>query len=348
MDSVSMRLCSRDVNAQGRLSKSPCAPFSQVDVDLLCTTREAWPPLLPSFSSEAVEAMNRFVQGFICKRIEYRCGQLSAVDYEEVFLPRWVRMAEHRTDLMEDFFAQHGSRLSEETFRQLFGAFEKMQSALRDARQEHGGGVEARHDKRISFARPVAHRLIRRSRDRFSLCSIADVDEGVELSCYSLSPCPGNAADASRESFQPTSSSFVPGGTLLGASSVADIADADDVRTVLLPVEERTDEEHFTGRASGVYYGDLLRSARSTARSSSEGGDTAETASSALAERRESWENRTWITEDVLHAYSGPMRRATAWRQLWIRCFYHCIIPAAVVVFLAAHYRETLQLYLCL
>ncbi|CBZ29413.1 conserved hypothetical protein [Leishmania mexicana MHOM/GT/2001/U1103] len=341
-----MRLCTRDVNAQGRLSKSPCIPLSQVDVGLLCTSLEAWPPLLPSFSREAVEAMNRFVQGFICKRIEYRCGQLSAEDYEDAFLPRWVRMAEHRTDLMEDFFAQHGSRLSEETFRDLFGAFEKMQSALRDARQEPGGGVEGRHDKRITFARPVAHRLIRRSRDRFSLRSVADVDEGAELSHPSPSPCPSSAADAWRGSLHLGSSSPIPGGAVLSVSSVTDVADADDVRTFVLPVEESTDGDHFTGRASGVYYGDLLRSAGSSARSSGKGGHAAAATSFALAEGRDSLENDAGFAEAVLQAYSGPVRRATTWRRLWIRCFYHCILPAAVVVSLAAYYWDTLQLYL--
>nr|CAJ2478771.1 unnamed protein product [Leishmania braziliensis] len=341
-----MRLSTRDVNAQGRLSKSPCIPPSQVDVGVLCASREAWPPLLPSFSREAVEAMNRFVQGFICKRIEYRCGQLSAADYEEAFLPRWVRMAEHRTDLMEGFFAQHGSRLSEEAFHQLFGAFEKMQSALRDARQESGGVVEGCHDKRISFARPVAHRLIRRSRDRFSLRSVADADESADLSHFSPSPCPISAADAWRDSLQSGSSSPAPGGPVLNVSSVSEIADADDVCNVVLPVEESADGDHFTGRASGVYYGDLFRSAGSSASSISDSSHAAATMTFPLAVKRDSLEGGAEFAEALLQVCRGPVRRATAWRRLWLRCFYHCILPAMVVLFVAAHYWDTMQLYL--
>ncbi|KAG5470423.1 hypothetical protein LSCM1_01667 [Leishmania martiniquensis] len=341
-----MRLCARDANAQGRLSKSPCIPLSQVDVEALCTSREVWPPLLPSFSAEAVEAMHRFVQGFICKRIEYRCGQLSAEDYEDAFLVRWVRMAEHRTELMEDFFAQHGSRLSEETFRQLFGAFEKMQSALRDARQESSGLAEERHDKHISFARPVAHRLIRRSRDRFSLRSVADADESVELSRLSLSPCPRSAGDAWRDSLQPSSSSPLPGGPPLSVNGVSAVADAEDAHTLVLPVEESTDGDQFTGRASGVYYGDLFRSAGSSVRNSSDAGHVAAATCPSPAEGRSSLEDGARLVEAMGLVCRGPVQRATAWRQLWIRCFYYYLLPAAVMLSLAAHYWDVLQLYL--
>ncbi|KAG5495320.1 hypothetical protein GH5_02976 [Leishmania sp. Ghana 2012 LV757] len=341
-----MHLYARDANAQGRLSKSPCVPLSQVDVDVLCTSREAWPPLLPSFSGEAVEAMHRFVQGFICKRIEYRCGQLSAEDYEDAFLARWVRMAEHRTALMEDFFAQHGSRLSEEAFRQLFGAFEKMQSALRDARLESCGLVEGLHDKHISFARPVAHRLIRRSRDRFSLRSVADADESVELSRVSLSPCPSSAGDAWRDSLQSSSSSPLPVGPVLSVSSVSGIVDADDARTFVLPVEESLDGDHFTGRASGVYYGDLFRPSGSSARSSSDGGRVAATTCTTPAEGRNGLENGAGFAEALRQACKGPVLRAAGWRRLWICCVYYYILPTAAVLFLAAHFWDALQLYL--
>ncbi|KAG5496088.1 hypothetical protein JKF63_02386 [Porcisia hertigi] len=341
-----MRLCTRDVNAQGRLSKSPSIPFSQMHVDVLCTSGEAWPPLLPSFSKDAVEAINRFVQGFICKRIEYRCGQLSAEDYEAAFLPRWVRMAEHRTALMEDFFAQHGSRLSEETFCQLFGAFEKMQSALRDARQESGGAVEGPHDKRISFARPVAHRLIRRSRDRFSLRSVADFDEGAELSRLSAPPCLGTTADVLRDSMQSSSSSSLPEGPMLVPSSVAGTAEADDMLTFVLPVEEGTDEDHFTGRASGVYYGDLFHSARGSASSCGDGDRIPEARLFAVAEGKNSLENDVGLAESLLQVCRGPMRRATAWRRLWIRCFYYGILPTAMALFVTAYFWETLHYHL--
>ncbi|KAK7199633.1 hypothetical protein NESM_000008400 [Novymonas esmeraldas] len=345
-----MRLSTRDANAQGRLSKSPSVPLSQVDVSLLCTSAEAWPPLLPSFSKETVEAMDRFVQGFICRRIECRCGQLAVEEYEDVFLPRWLRMAEHRTDVMEDFFARCGSRLDEETFRHVFGAFERMQSAMRDARQECGAMAEGRQrDKRISFARPVAHRLIRRSHDRFSLRSIADMDESADLSRLSCSPCPAAIADSWRSSAQRSSCSPVPGGPLSSAGSGADVNYG---LATALPVEESPDGDHFTGRASGVYYGDIFRSARCSEDVGGDGCGTAATRPVAAAESTAIPDGGADGVGEVCEAgvaarqacVGTPVpRRAAAWRRLWLRCVYHYLLPAAAVLLLALRVRDAVQ-----
>jgi hypothetical protein len=331
-----MRLSTREVNDQGRLSKSP----AERDWSLLLSSVESWPPLLPSFSKDTVEALDRFVQAFICKRIEYRCGQLPAVQYTDVFLPQWIAMAECRTDLMEDFFAQQGARLDEDTFQRTFGAFERLQSALRDARQERGDAGEDRHDKKITFARPVAHRLIRRSRDRFSLRSIADTDESMDSTrlSSSCSPQVPDMADTLRASLSPP-----PCGDALCFGD-----DATGGCVVLLPVAESPDGDHFTGRASGVYYGGLFHSARSSTNSNDDKArlpsaaavatisltrEVRVEASAALPEPSAD-ECASESLYDVTRACQGPTSRSTVWRRWWLLLFYYFLLPTCVAWFL--------------
>ncbi|KPI89604.1 hypothetical protein ABL78_1269 [Leptomonas seymouri] len=332
-----MRLSTREVNVQGRLSKSP----TQLSWSVLSSSDNSWPPLLPSFSRETVEASDRFVQGFICKRIEFRCGQLSFTEYAESFLPQWIAMAERRTDLMEDFFAQQGTRLDEETFQRVFGAFERLQSALRDARQERADVGDHRHEKKISFARPVAYRLIRRSRDRFSLRSVADTDDSMESTRLSSSPRMLDVGDLLRSSLQRASLSPVPLEQVVGVEG-----ESGAVCAIALPVEESPDGDHFTGRASGVYYGDILHSARSSANSN---GDDAEPSSAAfdtlahLGEEGPASEEQSDVEShgrgsETLRAladlYRGPTLHSAVWRRRWIVLFYYVFIPALAFLYL--------------
>lgn len=326
-----MRLSTREVNVHDRLGKSP----SQVDWSLLSSSAEAWPPLLPSFSAETVEALDRFVQGFICKRIEYRCGQLSPPQYLSSFLPQWTAMAAQRTVLLEDFFAQHGTRLDEATFQRIFGAFERLQSALRDARQEGCEVGDERHDKKITFARPVAHRLIRRSRDRFSLRSVADVDESVESSTrLSCSPPPLDLSDVLSSSLQRASLSPIPYGDLF-----ANVEEGvGDERTIALPVQDDPAEERFTCRASGVYYGDVVHASRG-----GEGGPSPADLD-ALLPCRESAEHSAAHSDLFMSrsaaqphcaaafVFRGPTVRSATWRRCWIRIFYYVLVPAFLLL----------------
>lgn len=348
-----MRLSTREVNVQGRLSKSP----TQLDWSVLSSSPESWPPLLPSFSTETVEALDRFIQGFICKRIEYRCGQLSATEYTESFLPQWITVAERRTDLMEDFFAQQGTHLEEEIFQRVFGAFERLQSALRDARQEHGDDREERHDKKITFARPVAHRLIRRSRDRFSLRSVADADDSVESSTrLSSSPRMLEVRDTLHGSLQLTSLSPPPHRGDGGASYYED--ESDEERAIALPVEDSPDGDHFTGRASGVYYGGAFQSARSSTNGSSDGfglssvpavadvptlengGGKVASACGEVQTNNKEGSSTLQLFARVADVCRGPVLHSAAWRRWWIILFYYVVIPASLIWYcLAARFK---------
>ncbi|KPA84517.1 hypothetical protein ABB37_01062 [Leptomonas pyrrhocoris] len=342
-----MRLSTREVNVQGRLSKSP----TQLDWNALSSSADAWPPLLPSFSRETADASDRFVQGFICKRIEFRCGQLPSTAYTESFLPQWITMAEHRTDVMEDFFAQQGTRLDEETFQRVFGAFERLQSALRDARQERGDVDEHLHDKKITFARPVAHRLIRRSRDRFSLRSVADADDSMESARLSSSTRTVDVGGTLRSSLQRPSLSPIP---LDRPVKVPNAAEEEEYTTVL-PVEENPDGDHFTGRASGVYYGDVFHSARSSANSIEDDSGPSFTAPAAFVhmEKEEAVaEEQSAVATDsrgsealrlLVELHRGPTLHSAAWRRCWILFFYYALLPTlAVLYFFGGGLKPTL------
>lgn len=344
-----MRLSTREVNMQGRLSKSP----KEHDWSTLLTSADAWPPLLPSFSAETVEAVDRFIQSFICKRIECRCGQLPASEYTASYLPQWIAMAGSRTALMEDFFAQHGARLEEATFRCVFGAFERLQSALRDARQDCAEvDEEERHDKKITFARPVAHRLIRRSRDRFSLRSVADADDSFESTRLSTSPRVFDVADVLRSSLQRASLSPLPCDDALMFD-----AECDEGPMIVLPVEESSEGDHFTGRASGVYYGDIVHAVRSPDVGPTDGAsDGAERLQGARSDdacgepveplRAMSTAGASYLANEspanLANACRGPSLHTLAWRRWWLILFYYVLLPLSVAWYLLGNQAKSL------
>lgn len=308
------------------------------DDSLSLLSSEAWPPFLPSFTSQMAEALDCFVRLFITQTISYRCGQLNAEEYESFFLPSWVAVAAERAERVEELITNHHNRLTPAAYQDLFSVYERLQSAMRDARVEWTRCCPSIGGKQISFARPLAHRLVRRSHGRLSLRTISDVDDLATPDSASRLCDGADGSSTPRLSEAETQGEVLP----LRSAFLFDVGQAGEEKVA----EISTSEEHFTGRYSGVYYGDIFGRIRSC--SSNKNHERTTTAAADLLSApltvppivnldKSYLDQRAVKMNELLNRLGlhckglNAKQKAALWRRWWVILAYGVLLPVLVV-----------------
>lgn len=332
---MSLKELKSNLPPQARTSGSSKGIPARYSEDGLLRDGDEWPPFLPRFAAEVTQAVEAFIERFICQTIQFRCGQLPGDGFVDIFLAQWLNVALHRRRLLDRLLSEYRDRLTFDEADSLLASLRKLESATRDAEQELSRHRCRDQAKTVSFARPLAYRITRRSHDRLSLRSLTDRDDSLANRLSTSTTVIASSAPL-QNTYQDRTDGGPPSPPPECPSQTYHWRHSQEHQLAAVPVVVAEDaagsEEHFTGRASGVFYGAVFHC---PAR------DDRTTTSSLVAEAQPTDAITTSCKstpqnelDAVVSLWQRRGKRVQQRKRAWY-LFVYWMLPMALVTFLA-------------